>query len=230
MLMALGGICLWPAMTIQSLYAYPPSIGFLAVIGMIITRLRMGTRLFEEFTEEGFLYTLMGITAFSLVSSALLLICAEAIHIDNTLEGLSMARWSLIAGAPAGAMTWVWISKQLEIKNIILLKSFLISFALLCTTITSQVNRGSAELEDITLAAEVLDKEQSAIPFATHITGRQPSRYILIPYEGEIERLNVSRRLWDGMFKNNEIELGMRKGYFGYLYVNDLNRQPLTKY
>jgi hypothetical protein len=228
--MALGGLSFWPAITIDSLYAYLPPVGFLAVMGMLIARLRMGSGLFEEVTEEGFLYTLMGITAFSLISSALLLICAEAVHIDNTLEGLNMARWSLVAGAPVGAMTWVWISKQLEIKNIILLKSFLISFALFCTTITSQVNRGSIEVEDITLAAEVLDKEQSAIPFATHLTGRQPSRYILIPYEGEIERLNVSRRLWDGMFKNNEIELGVHKGYFGYLYVNDLNKQPLIKF
>lgn len=230
MLLGLGAVSLWPALSIDSLFAFIPSIAFVTVVGMLIARLHLGTRLFDQVTEDGFLYTLMGITAFGLVSSALLLICAEAAYIDNTLDGLNLARWSLLAGAPVGAMTWVWISKQLEIKNIILLKSFLISFALFCATITSQVNRNSAEPAMITLAADVMDKEKSEGSIATYLTGRQPSRYIYIPYEEDIERLNISQTLWDGIFKNIGIELGVRKGYFGYLYVTDLNKQPLIKF
>jgi hypothetical protein len=226
-LMALGALSLWPALTMGSLLTAIPILGFVVVLCCVLLYMKMGARLFEHFTTDGFLYTTLGSVAVTLISSTLLLLLAEAPYIDNTIHGLSMLRYALVAGMPVGAMTWVWLSKRLGIKHIILLKAFLISFAMLSATATSQINRGKGVLEDASLTADVMEKSKDQNSIIAYMNGVAVYRYIYIPLEDEDERLNVPGQVWDAMYNNASVELSLRNGYFGYPYVETLNNVPL---
>ena len=42
-----------------------------------------------------------------------------------------------------------------------------------------------------------------------------------------IERISRPKALWDPLYQNADINLNIKQGYFGYLYVDSLNDQLL---
>jgi len=219
----LGALSLWPAVMIGSYFTAVPIVAFLILIGLQITYRRAGETLHQLISSEGLLYANLGALAIVLLSSSLLLISFEATHIDNTLNGIGLLRMSLIVGAPIGVMTWVRISKKIQFKNIVMLKAFLISFALITATLASQFNRGTDAVEHHTLVANVLDKEKDDGGVMTLLTGGDAPHYIFVPFDESVERLVAPVGVWDTMFKSATINLSVREGRLGYSYIARFN-------
>jgi hypothetical protein len=227
MLGVLGMLSILPSMVADTIFSLAPILFFSIFTILVITYLKYHDRFPAEISKEGFLYTILIILCCTLISSSALLVSAESFYMDNTLDGMSMLRISMILGAPVGVITWVWLSKQIGIKHIVFLKTFLISFALYFATMVSLINRESADQENISMAADVVNKEKNSGSIATYLLNVEPLPYIYIPYEEDVERLSIPKVLWDPMYPNASINLNIRKGYFGYYYIDSINEQHL---
>jgi len=223
LLVVLAVLSLWPCVVIDSYFVLIPIASFILLLALMITYKKANKIVFELLPKEGFLYGILASLAVTLLSASLLLISSEAVHIDNTLNGISMLRISLLIGALIGVMTWVPLSKRIGYKNIFMLKSFLISFALVAATITSQINRGVEGGEQKTVVRGVIDKKENRGGLTTYLTQQDPSNYIYIPYDETIERLVVPTRVWDTLYKSSIVDLTAKTGYFGYDYVMQFN-------
>jgi len=227
LLILLAAMSLWPSVIVDSYFVAVPIASFVVLLALMVTYKKANEIVFELFPRVAFLYAILASLAVTLLSASLLLISSEAVHIDNTLNGVSMLRISLIIGAPIGVMTWVPLSKRIGYKNIFMLKSFLISFALVAATITSQINRGFDEGEQKTVVRGVIEKKENSGGFTTYLTQQKPSNYIYIPYDETIERLVAPTSVWDTMYKNATVSLTAKVGYFGYDYVTQFNDRTL---
>ncbi len=227
LLLLLGGLSLWPGWVSDSYFALIPILSFVLLLALMIGYQRANEWVFELLSREGFLYAILSALAITLLSAALVLISAEAVHIDNTLDGLGMLRLSMILGAPAGVMTWVLLSKRIGYKNIFMLKSFLISYALITATAVSQINRGGEDAEQKTLVRSVIEKKTNHGGLTTFLAQQRPANYIFIPYDEGVERLAVPTSVWDTMYTNATINLTAKAGYFGYDYVVRFNGRTL---
>ena len=227
LLVLLAALSLWPSIIVDSDFVAIPIASFVVLLTLMVTYQKANAIVFELIPRLGFLYAILTSLAITLVSASLLLIASEAVHIDNTLNGVSMLRISLIVGAPIGVMTWVPLSKCIGYKNIFMLKSFLISFALVAATITSQINRGVDDAEQKTVVRGVIEKKENNGGFITFLTQQKPSNYIYIPYDETIERLVAPTSVWDTMYKSATVNLTAKAGYFGYDYVVQFNERSL---
>jgi len=227
LLILLAALSIWPSRVVDSSFVAIPIISFLLLLVFMVAFKKANTVVFELLPRLGFLYAVLILLSVTLLSASLLLISYEAVHIDNTLNGVSMLRISLIIGAPIGVMTWVPLSKCLGYKNIFMLKSFLISFALVAATITSQINRGFDEGEQKQVVRSVIEKKQNSGGITSYLTQQDPLNYIYIPYDETIERLSVPTSVWDTMYQNATIRLAAKTGYFGYDYVMRFNDRAL---
>ncbi len=227
LLIVLAMLSLWPCVVIDSYFVLIPIASFMLLLALMMTYKKANEIVFELLPREGFLYAILASLAVTLLSASLLLISSEAVHIDNTLNGISMLRISLLIGAPIGVMTWVPLSKCIGYKNIFMLKSFLISYALVAATITSQINRGVDDGEQKIVVRGVIDKKENSGGLTTYLTQQDPSNYIYIPYDETIERLVVPTRVWDALYKSSTVDLTAKTGYFGYDYVTQCNGFPL---
>lgn len=165
--------------------------------------------------------------AINLASSALLLISAEAAHIDNTLNGTNMLRISLLVGAPVGVMFWIKLSKTFDKKNIVMLKIFLISFALISATGASQLNRKSVDAEASQLTIDILRKERGDAGLTSFLTKQPPPYFVFIRNGDEEERLVVPEAFWNVTFQSATINLSLESGYFGFVYVSQFKGQVI---
>lgn len=227
LLILLAALSLWPSIIIDSYFVAIPIASFIVLLVLMVIYKKANEIVFELIPRLGFLYAILTSLAITLVSASLLLISSEAVHIDNTLNGVSMLRISLLVGAPIGVMTWVPLSKRIGYKNIFMLKSFLISYALVSATIASQINRGVDDAEEKTVVRGVIEKKENHGGFTTFITQQKPSNYIYIPYDETIERLVVPTSVWDTLYKSANINLKAKTGYFGYDYVVQFNERSL---
>ena len=227
LLMLLAALSLWPCMVVDSYFVIIPVASFVALLALMVTYKKANEIVFELISRQGFLYAILTSLSVTLLSASLLLISSEAAHIDNTLNGVSMLRISLIMGAPIGVMTWVPLSKRIGYKNIFMLKSFLISYALVAATITSQINRGVDDAEQKTVVRAVFEKKENNGGFTTYLTQQRPFNYIYIPYDETIERLVVPTAVWDTLHKSSTVDLIAITGYFGYDYVTQFNGRTL---
>ncbi len=226
-LILLGALSLWPCRVVDSSFALIPVASFILLLALLITYQKANEIVFELLSRLGFLYAILASLAVTLLSASLLLISAEAVHIDNTLNGISMLRISLILGAPIGVMSWVLLSKRIGYKNIFMLKSFLISYALVVATITSQINRGVDDAEQKRLVRGVIEKRENSGGLTSFLAQQKPANYIYIPYDEGIERLAIPTSVWDTMYKSAIINLTAKAGYFGYDYVVRFNGRTL---
>ncbi|MCF6353584.1 MAG: hypothetical protein L3J26_00535 [Candidatus Polarisedimenticolaceae bacterium] len=227
LLLLLGALSLWSCVVVDSYFVLIPIASFILLLALMITYKKANEIVFELIPRLGFLYAILASLAVTLLSAALLLISAEAVHIDNTLNGINMLRISMLLGAPAGVMTWVLLSKRIGYKNIFMLKSFLISYALVAAAATSQINRGVDDAEQKTIVRGVMGKKENSGGLATFLAQQKPAHYITIPYDGGVERLAVPTSVWDTMYKNATINLTAKAGYFGYDYVVRFNGRTL---
>ncbi len=227
LLLLLAVLSVWPSLVVDSYFVVVPIISFLLLLAFMVTFKKANTAVFEVMSRLGFLYVVLILLSVTLLSASLLLISHESVHIDNTLNGVGMLRISLLIGAPFGVMTWVPLSKCLAYKNIFMLKSFLISFALVAAAITSQINRTFDEDEQKQVVRSVIEKKKNSGGFTTFLTQQKPSNYIYVPYDETIERLVVPTSVWDTMYQNATIRLIAKTGYFGYDYVIRFNDRAL---
>jgi len=227
LLILLAALSLWPSIIIDSYFVAIPIASFVILLALMVTYKKANEIVFELLSRLGFLYAILISLAVTLVSASLLLISSEAVHIDNTLNGVSMLRISLIIGAPIGVMIWVPLSKRIGYKNIFMLKSFLISFALIAATAISQINRSIDNAEQKTVVRGVIEKKENHGGFTTFITQQKPFNYIYIPYDETIERLVAPTSVWDTLYKSATVNLKAMNGYFGYDYVMQFNERSL---
>ncbi len=227
LLLLLAALSLWPCVVVDSHFVVIPIVSFILLLAFMIACKKANETVLELIPPPGFLYAILVLLAVTLLSASLLLIASEAVHIDNTLNGIGMLRISLIIGALTGVMTWVPISKRIGYKNIFMLKSFLISYALVAATITSQVNREFANGEEKTLVRNVFDKKENRGGFTTYLSAQKPANYIYIPYDEALERLAVPTAVWDTLHKSVTVDLTAKVGYFGYDYVTHFNGRTL---
>ena len=227
LMMLLAALSLWPSMIIDSYFVALPIVSFVLLLALMVVYKKANEIVFELIPRLGFLYAILASLAVTLLSASLLLISSEAVHIDNTLNGISMLRISLIIGIPIGVMTWVPISKRIGYKNIFMLKSFLISYALVSATIISQINRGVDDAEEKTVIRGVVEKKENSGGFTTYLTQQRPLNYIYIPYDETIERLVAPTAVWDVLNKSSTVDLTAKEGYFGYDYVVQFNGRAL---
>jgi len=227
LLIVLAVLSLWPCVVVDSYFVLVPVASFILLLALMVTYQKANEVVFELLPRLGFLYAILASLAVTLLSASLLLISSEAVHIDNTLNGISMLRISLLIGALIGVMTWVLLSKRIGYKNIFMLKSFLISYALVAATITSQINRGVEGGEQKTVVRGVIDKKENSGGLTTYLTQQYPSNYIYIPYDERVERLVVPTSVWDTLYKSSTVDLTAKTGYFGYDYVTRFNGRPL---
>lgn len=216
-----------PLLYTKTILSWVPLSFSVIFISLVFTYIRYSDRFPAEISKEGFLYTILIVLCCTLISSSALLVSAESFHIDNTLDGMNMLRISMFIGAPVGVMIWVWLSKLVGIKHIVFLKTFLISFALYFATMVSHINRGPANQETITMSSDVINKEENRGSIATYLLNRKPPPYIYIPYEDDVERLNIPKALWDPLYPNASLELNIKEGYFGYYYIETINGRNL---
>jgi len=227
MLGVLTMLSILPSMVTDTIFSLAPILCFGIFIILVIAYLKYHRRLPAEISKEGLLYTILIILCCTLISSSALLVSAESFYLDNTLDGMNLLRISMILGAPVGVMTWVWLSKLVGIKHIVFLKTFLITFALYFATMASQINRESADQENISMTADVVNKKKNNGSIATYLLNVEPLPYIYIPYEEDVERLSIPKVLWDPMYPNANINLNIRKGYFGYYYIDAIGDRRL---
>lgn len=180
-----------------------------------------------QFTWKELRMAVLVVLAINLGSAALLLIAAEASHIDNTLNGLNMLRICLLVGAPAGVVFWIMLSKIFEKKNIVMLKVFLISFALLFATGVSQLNRKLADAGLSQLATDIIRKERGGVGLASFLNKQDPPLFVFIQIHDTEERLVVPEAVWSATFQNASMELSVREGYLGYSYVSHFDGRAL---
>ena len=227
LLILLAALSLWPSVVVDSYFIAIPIVSFILLLALMITYKKANEIIFELIPRRGFLYAILVLLSVTLLSASLLLISSEAAHIDNTLNGINMLRISLIIGAPIGVMTWVPISKRIGYKNIFMLKSFLISYALVAATIASQVNREFAGDEEKIVVRNVFEKKENRGGFTSYLTAQRPANYIYISYDETLEQLVVPTTVWDTLYKSATVDLTAKVGYFGYDYVTHFNGRSL---
>lgn len=227
LLIMLAALSLWPCALVDSYFVVVPIVSFTLLLALMITYKKANEIIFELISRRGFLYAILALLSVTLLSASLLLISYEAVHIDNTLNGISMLRISLIVGAPIGVMTWVPISKRIGYKNIFMLKSFLISYALVAATTISQINREFSGGEEKTVVRNVFEKKENRGGLTTYLTAQRPANYIYISYDEALERLVVPTAVWDSLYKSATVDLTAKVGYFGYDYITHFNGRTL---
>lgn len=223
------GFTVWATQENGTIFSVVPIVSLLLFILLLVAFCRAKESWFERDTLkwEELRAAVLVLLAINLASSALLLFTAEARHIDNTLDGVGMLRLSLLAGAPVGVMFWVKLAKIFEKKNIVMLKVFLISFALFSATGTSQLNRKHNEAGFTHTAADVISKEKGIAGPVSFLTRQQPANYIFIPHHDDVERLVVPEPVWNVAFQSASLNLSIKTGYFGYPYVARFNNRAL---
>ena len=220
---------LWAVKVNSTSYAIIPAVS-LVILGLLLIAFCMAREHWfsdEYFKWEELRAAVLVTLAINLAGSALLLIASEASHIDNTLDGVNMFRLSLLAGAPVGVMLWIKLSKIFDKKNIVMLKIFLISFALISATGVSQLNRKSAVTEESELATDIIRKERGDAGPASYLTQQAPPHFIFIQNHDTEERLVVPEAVWYATFQNAGMKLSIKSGYFGYPYVSRFNGRIL---
>ncbi|WP_456379639.1 hypothetical protein [Thiolapillus sp.] len=181
----------------------------------------------EHFRWEELRAAVLVVLAINLGSSALLLIAAEASHIDNTLGGLNLLRISLLVGAPVGVMTWILLSRIFDKRNIVMLKVFLISFALLFATGASQLNRKLADAGSSQVTIDIIRKERGEVGLTSFLSKQEPPLFVFIQNDDAEERLVVPEAVWSATFQNAVMQLSVREGYLGYPYVSHFDGREL---
>ena len=219
----LTALTLWAVIENGTSYRLVPLISLL-ILALLLIAFSMARESWfsDNFKWEELRAALLITLAINLASSALLLIASEATHIDNTLDGVNMLRIALLIGAPVGVMFWIRLSKIFDKKNIVMLKIFLISFALISATGASQLNRKSANAKVSQIAIDVLRKEQGGAGLASFLNQQTPPHFIFIQSHGEEERLVVPEALWSVLFQSSTINLSLKSGYFGFTYVSHI--------
>ncbi|MCF6282126.1 MAG: hypothetical protein L3J28_07930 [Candidatus Polarisedimenticolaceae bacterium] len=214
-------VSLWAAKENATSYALVPLLSWLILIALLIAFSQAKEEWFSEhFKWEELRTAILVVLVINLMSSALLLIASEASHIDNTLDGINLFRLSLLAGAPVGVMFWIKLSKIFDKKSIVMLKMFLISFALITATAASQLNRKSAGSEELPMVIDVLRKEQGGVGVASYLMQVEPPLFIFFQnHNDEEERLVAPEAVWNVTFNNATMNLSIKEGYLGYHYV-----------
>ncbi len=211
---------IWVAIVNATSYVLIPLLSLLLLALLLIAFCLARESWFSEnFKWEELRAAVLVILAINLASSALLLIVSEMHHIDNTLGGLSLFRFALLIGAPVGVMLWVKLAKTFDKKNIVMLKVFLISFALITATAGSQLNRKYAKTEESIITIDVLQKEGSKSNLASYLTQKEEPFYIFIQNQDDAERLVIPEVVWNDTYQYASIDLSVKQGYFGYPYV-----------
>ncbi len=225
----LATVTLWGVLENGTIYVVLP-IASLVLFTVLLTAFCLAKDSWfddELFTWKELRAAVLVLLAVNLASSALLLIAAEAFHIDNTLGGLNMLRISLLVGAPVGVMFWIKLSKILEKKNIVMLKVFLISFALLSATGASQINRKLGDAGTSQVMTDIIRKERGEVGLTSFLSKRDPPLFVFVHNHDTEERLVVPEAVWSTTFQNANMELSVREGYFGYPYVSHFDGREL---
>lgn len=225
----LTGFTVWAVQENGTIFSAVPIVALSLFLLLLAVFCRARASWFERghFKWEELRAAVLVLLAINLASSALLLFTAEAWHIDNTLDGVGMLRYSLLAGAPVGVMLWIKLAKIFDKKNIVMLKVFLISFALISATGTSQLNRRHNETGFTDKTADVIRKEKGIPGPVSYLTRQQPANYIFIPHHDDVERLVVPESVWNVTFQSATLNLSVKAGYFGYQYVSRFNSRAL---
>jgi len=225
LLVLLTTFSLWAVKENGTLYAFLPLLSLLILVPLLIAYCLAKEHWFSElFKWEELRMAVLVVLVINLLSSALLLIASEASHIDNTLNGISLFRLSLLVGAPIGVMFWIKLSKVFDIKSIVMLKMFMISFAMINATAASQFNRKSAGSTESSMTVDILRKEQGSVGFSAYLMREEAPLLIFILNDDEEEQLIVPERVWNVAYNNATIELTTKEGYFGYRYVEHFSR------
>ena len=210
----------WAAKENTTIYALIPLVSLLFFALLLVAFcLARDSWFSEHFKWEELRAAVLVMLAINLGSSALLLIAAEANHLDNTLDGTTLFRLSLLAGVPVGVMIWVKLSRIFDKKNIVMLKTFLISFALFSATTASQINRKLADEEESQITIDILKKEPGNTGLASWLTRKKAPLFIFIRNHNEEERLVVPKTVWSNTLRYASINLSVKEGYLGYTYV-----------
>ncbi len=226
----MGAFSLWAAMENGTLYAAVPLLSLLFLGPLLVAYCIAKEAWFSElFKWEELRTAVLVVLVVNLLSSALLLIASEASHLDNTLNGINLFRLSLFVGAPIGVMLWIKLSKVFDIKSIVMLKMFMISFALINATAASQLNRKLADPAEQSIIVDVLQKEQGDVGFSSYLMRQKPPNFIFIQREGEEERLVVPEVVWNVAYSNSTLDLLTKEGYLGYRYVQRFNGLALER-
>jgi hypothetical protein len=215
----------WATMANGTLYASVPLISLLFLLPLLIGYALAKEAWFSElFKWEELRMAVLVVLVINLLSSALLLITSEASHIDNTLDGVNLFRISLLIGAPIGVMFWIKLSKVFDMKSIVMLKMFMISFALINATVASQLNRKLDDPSESSVFVDILKKEQGGVGLASYLMQEKPPLFIFFQNSrGDEERLVAPKVVWNVAYSNANIELSVKEGYLGYHYVSRLS-------
>ncbi|GEM_PF-2649494 len=213
-------LSVWAAKENATAYALIPLVS-LVVLALLLVAFFLARESWfsENFKWEELRAAVLVVLAINLAGSALLLMAAEANHLDNTLNGTSLFRLSLLAGAPVGVMIWVKLSRLFDKKNIVMLKTFLISFALISATTTSQINRKLAAPGESQITIDVLKKERANPGPVSWLSRKEPPFFVFIRNHDEEERLVVPGQVWNDTLRYASINLTVKNGYLGYGYV-----------
>ncbi len=218
-------LSLWAAKENGTIFALIPLLSLLILLPLLAAYCLAKEHWFSDiFKWEELRKAVLVVLVINLLSSALLLIASEATHIDNTLGGINLFRLSLLVGAPIGVMFWIKLSKVFDIKSIVMLKMFMISFAMINATAASQLNRKSAGSTESSMTVDVLRKEQAGIGFSSYLMQEKAPLLIFILYNDEEEQLIVPERVWNVAYSNATMELSTKEGYLGYRYVQRFSR------
>ena len=227
LLIVTGALTLWAALANGSIFIILPACGYVLFCVLLFLFSKPPSSVIEHFSWEEIRNAVLVTLAITLLSAAVLLISAEARHIDNTLDGVNLLRINLIAGVAFGVMFWVMLSRVFDKLNIVMLKSFLIAFALATATGASQLNRVMGDVENASIRTAVLRKEKATSGITSYLTASDPPSYIFIPYGDDGERLVVPKGVWNALFQNADIKLSVTSGYLGYQYVAAINDRSL---
>ncbi|WP_457670705.1 hypothetical protein [Thiolapillus sp.] len=226
----LAAITFWAVRENGTIYTVVPIVS-LALFTLLLIAFGLARESWfdeEHFKWEELRAAVLVMLAINLGSAALLLIAAEAFHIDNTLGGLNLLRISLLIGAPIGVMVWVLLSRIFHKRNIVMLKVFLISFALLSATGASQLNRKLAGGEPLQVETVILRKERGNVGLTSFLSKKDPPLFIFIHNQGAVERLVAPEAAWSATFQNANMQLLVREGYLGYPYVSHFSGRELN--
>ncbi len=227
LLVVTGALTLWAALSNGSVFVVLPVCGYVLFGMLLFLFWRPPEPLLRHFGREEIRNAVLAVLALTLLSAALLLICAEAPHIDNTLDGVNLLRISLLAGAPFGVMFWLKLSRVFDKRNIVMLKSFLIAFALAAAAGTSQINRVAGAREGVPIQTDILGKEKPDGGITSFLTASEPRGYIFVPYGEDEERLVPPKGVWNALYRGGEVRLSVIAGRLGYPYIAAFNGRPL---
>jgi len=144
------------------------------------------------------------------------------VPLDNTIGGLQLFFYSAGLGFLLG-IGIVLIIKLLRpsvfydsSRRLGVILSFGLGFGMFFAASASFINEKKADTDLLTKEVEIVTKSSN--------TRKSPAYYIFVKIDGDEERIELNKKVWDSFRDGDMVTLELKKGYFNYPFITYLKK------